>query len=221
MDIKKLLNNEGKIDPNKLYDAVTLAENWGALNAIAEAINDHIASLSQKTTITPSRLVAAGFSWDGRRKCFRKKEHAYFKETGTLRVDDCIEFHPGTMERLSVIWQCCTGESLNWQHNPAADLRKRLEAIGFEEERRGHYSLFYGSTFRVFLTEDLSDILHIGLGEYPEIGIKTIDELEEVMKRIVDKDDNTVNYSYCPDCKNRGRGGDTLGCGYCGRVSWH
>lgn len=47
----------------------------------------------------------------------------------------------------------------------------------------------------------------------------SMDKLDSVLKYIKN---GGVDYSvYCPDCKNLGRGGHTLGCPSCGRVSWH
>jgi hypothetical protein len=47
----------------------------------------------------------------------------------------------------------------------------------------------------------------------------SIEELDIVLEYIKS---GGVDYSvYCPDCKNLGRGGHTLGCPSCGRVSWH
>lgn len=126
MDIKQILNDKGEIDGGHLnHQWAWYAGNLkGFFTELSEIINAHIATLNQSTPITPELLKRAGFVGG------RKEHFARSYETGEFSINGNWYEGIKTMEQLATIWECYTGEPLNWRHDPAAEVRKRLESMG-------------------------------------------------------------------------------------------
>lgn len=183
MDIKEIMT-DGKIDGGKMYQLAMNSGNDSFLDDFlkyAEVINAHLASLTQSTPITPELLERAGFVWNTRKEYFTKLDHAYFRESGSFWINNNTDFNPKTMEQLSIIWECYTGQPLNWQHDPAAELRQRLEAMGFKSNADNHYRWFFGEVRWSVEIHSLGINIYI---EGNKTGIKTIDALERVVKEL-------------------------------------
>jgi hypothetical protein len=194
MDIKDIMT-DGKIDGNKIYQHIETSRYtciYEDCDELAEAINAHIATLNQSTPITPELLQRAGFEVSAPGVWLKNAEGVSIIFSGSVFLGEGQSLiklpHVSTMEALSELHTGLTGRPLNWQHDPAAEVRKRLEAMGFKNNAGNNYRLSLGDTdtadFIVQLDSSLNLSVWLGRMSRNPSGLKTIDALERVVKEL-------------------------------------
>jgi hypothetical protein len=185
-----LLNDKGEFCWGKLQKASTRRVfDTDSFKDIAEAINAHIASLKQETPITPELLERAGFVVDNL-WYFRKGRVIVGYTEKELKNFDRVFFGSvcmgsvKTMEELSELHRFYAGQPLNWQHDPAAELRKRLEDMGFKFDPQWRKYVINIDYMRIVVDCDHFDVSAAfkPFDVYNKLHeVKTIDQLEKLV----------------------------------------